>query len=215
MGALGSLSKSATVAFWYISVISTFGFGVLFLFGWLSEEFATSEKWKARRKCLIILAVIGVAGEQVSTIAEFAFSEHLQTISDKEVKNLQSRLADRQLTDAQLSRIARKLKSFAGQEFKITAYWDVKESLKIANRIYAALIGAGWTFIPPKSATFLMAGSVGVLVWTHPGASESTKKAAAALISALNQEDTASEPREQNPANPRSDEIELSVGTKP
>jgi hypothetical protein len=87
-----SLSKSTTVIWWYISVGAAFGFGVLFVCAWLSEEFAESEKWKARRKLLITLAIIGVVGEQLSTLAEFGFSEHLQTIDETTIVELQQRL---------------------------------------------------------------------------------------------------------------------------
>src|SRR5271157_3243699 len=89
---MGSLSKSATLMFWYLSVGSTFAFGTLFLVAWLSEEFAKSEKGKARRNVLIILAIIGVGGEQIATLAEFAFSEHLQTIDDSEIGELTARV---------------------------------------------------------------------------------------------------------------------------
>ena len=85
MDALESLSKSATVTFWYISVVATFAFGAVFLFGWLSEEFATSDKWKARKKWLIIAAIVGVAGEQLATIGEFVFSEHFKEIDDAQI----------------------------------------------------------------------------------------------------------------------------------
>src|SRR5713226_3380715 len=89
MGTLVSLSKSATLVWWYISVAAAFGFGVLFVVAWFSEEFARSEKWEARRKLLVTLAIVGVVGEQLSTLAEFAFSEHLQIIDDAKIATLQ------------------------------------------------------------------------------------------------------------------------------
>ncbi|MGO9453658.1 MAG: hypothetical protein ACLQDV_21800 [Candidatus Binataceae bacterium] len=110
MGALGSLSKSATVVFWYISVGSTFAFGTLFFIAWLSEEFAKSEKWKARRNLLIALAIIGVFGEQMSTIGEFAFSEHLQTIDERQISELTARVSGT-FTLGQMSALKACLKS--------------------------------------------------------------------------------------------------------
>jgi hypothetical protein len=98
---MGALSKSATVVLWYVSVAATFGFGSIFLFGWLSEEFATSEKWRARKKALIIIAIIGVAGEQLATLSEFVFSEHLQTIDDNQIERLEKKNAWQHLTEKQ------------------------------------------------------------------------------------------------------------------
>jgi|SRR5579862_312120 len=83
-----SLSKSATLVCWYAAVFAAVGFGTLFLVSWLAEEFAQSDKWKRRRTFLLIMAIIGCAGEQLATVAEFAFSEHLQTISDKDLAKL-------------------------------------------------------------------------------------------------------------------------------
>ncbi len=77
MGALSSLSKSATVICSYLFVFATVGFGTLFLLSWIAEEFAKSEKWKKRRTWLLIFAIIGCAGEQFFTVAEFKASQHL------------------------------------------------------------------------------------------------------------------------------------------
>jgi hypothetical protein len=128
MGALGSLSKSATVVFWYISIVSTFSFGVVFLVAWLSEEFAASDKWKARRNLLIVIAIIGVAGEQVATLAEFALSEHLQTIE-----------AGRSLSAAQEQAIAKDCAQFSGRVIFITSYSGDTEALRVGLQIKDAL----------------------------------------------------------------------------
>ena len=130
-------------------------------------------------------------------------------------KKIEERLADRSLTDAQVRVIADKLKLFSGQEFGITTYWDLKEPLSMANRIYGALNLAGWKYLKPESATFLLGGVAGVLVYVHPAADELTKKAAASLVSALTKEGITLELREQNdPKNPNN-RLYFNVGTKP
>ena len=118
MEALLSLSRSATVVCWNIAIGCTFVFGAIFLWGWLLEEFATSEKWKKRRKLLITVAVIGVFGEQLSTLAEFALSKHLQSISDKEVADLNAETAEQDRKTAGL--IAKVADSFRPREIP---YW--------------------------------------------------------------------------------------------
>jgi hypothetical protein len=60
----------------------------------------------------------------------------------------------------------------------------------------------------------MLGGVVGVLVWTHPDAGESTKKAAASLIDALNAEGIEATPRLQNPKNAKTDMININVGAK-
>jgi hypothetical protein len=117
---------------------------------------------------------------------------------------------------ATLRHKATKLKSFAGQEYKVTPFWELKESLNIANRIHQALSIGGWKYLEHgEGGSFLLGGVAGVLVYVHPGATDQTKTAAAALVSALNDEEIISEPREQNdPANPNNI-IQLNIGTKP
>ncbi len=130
-------------------------------------------------------------------------------------KKIEERLADRSLTDAQITEIANKVRPFSGQEFGITTYWDLKEALDIANRILKALNLAGWKYLKPERPSFLFAGIAGVLVYAHPAADERTKEAAASLVSALTKEGIASELRAQIfPENPHN-RLYLSVGTKP
>jgi hypothetical protein len=114
-----------------------------------------------------------------------------------------------------LASISEKIKPFHDQEYDITPYWDLNESISIANRIAAALNLGGWKYIKPERSSFLLGGVAGVQVWLHPSADESVKRAADALISALNEEDISATLKEQNPANPKDNKIHLSVGTKP
>jgi hypothetical protein len=119
------------------------------------------------------------------------------------------------LTDAQVISIGKRLKPYKGQPYTVTAYWDSKESVGIANRIHLALHDvAQWSYSDEASKSMLLGGVVGVVVWTHPDAEESSKQAAKALIDALNEEGIEATAREQNPKNPKSNMIALNVGSK-
>jgi flagellar hook-length control protein FliK len=136
-------------------------------------------------------------------------------IAEKTLLELRETLADRSLTTKQLEIIASKLKPFAAQEYDYAAYWDSKESIGIAERVHQALELAGWKFIPMKSRGYLLGGIVGVQVWHHPDADESTKKAVRSLIAALLKEGIQTEERIQNPVNnPKHNKISLTVGSK-
>jgi hypothetical protein len=130
------------------------------------------------------------------------------------VSKAEAKLADRTLADEQVRSIAGKLRVFSGQVYTVTAYWDSKESLSIANRIHSALLLAKWSYSDEGSKSMMLGGEIGVLVWTHPDAGENTKKAAASLIDALNAEGIEATPRLQNPKNPKSDTIGVNVGAK-
>lgn len=123
--------------------------------------------------------------------------------------------APRSLTDRQVEAIANDLKSFSGQEFRMTVYWDSPESVHIADRIYEALDRAHWSYDKPASRSYMLGGIMGVLVWTHPSAGERTKKAANSLLLMLNKEDIEASPREQNPKNPVENKIDVQIGAKP
>jgi hypothetical protein len=128
---------------------------------------------------------------------------------------IEQRLADRVLTDEQLSSISNKIKGFSGQEYGVTTYWDLKESVAISNRIALGLERGGWSYVKPAQAAFMLGGIEGVQVWVHPDADDSVKKAADALVEALNDEDMDAVLKEQNPANPKDNKIHLNIGTKP
>jgi hypothetical protein len=65
--------------------------------------------------------------------------------AELESERLRKQLADRTLSDGQVLSVGNKLKVFSGQSYTVTAYWDSKESLGIANRIHAVLHDvAGW-----------------------------------------------------------------------
>jgi hypothetical protein len=136
------------------------------------------------------------------------------TLAKEAAAKAEAKLADRTLTDGQVRSIGQKLGAFGGQAYTVTAYWDSKESLGIANRIHAALQVAGWAYSPEGTKGMLLGGEVGVLVWIHPDADENTKKAANSLVDLLNAEGIETASRQQNPKNPKSNEITLTVGAK-
>jgi hypothetical protein len=53
---------------------------VFFLVGWIAEETTKEHRWNKYRMLFIVMAIGGVAGEWIADIADFALSEHLQTI---------------------------------------------------------------------------------------------------------------------------------------
>lgn len=126
---------------------------------------------------------------------------------------IEERLADRKLTDAQIRTIAAKVHGFAGQEFEVTTYWELKEAMAIANQVFAALNIAEWKYIKPEGGRVLLGGVAGVLVYVHPEARDQTKQAALTLVSTLSHEGLGSELRHMT--GPPSDRLSINVGTKP
>jgi hypothetical protein len=135
--------------------------------------------------------------------------------AERELLELQQTLADRQLSDKQFKEIIEALRPFSGQEYDVTAYWDSKESLNIAERINQALQIAEWKFLPMTQYRAMLGGVVGIQIWRHPEADTRTIKAAESLIAALLREGLQAEPRIQNPTNnPKHNRISLSIGAK-
>jgi hypothetical protein len=88
MGAVSSLSRESTTLLLDIAQIGVFVFGFFFLGGWIAEETTKEHRWNRYHTLFVVMAISGVAGEWLADIAVFALSEHLQTISDKEVAKL-------------------------------------------------------------------------------------------------------------------------------
>ena len=135
--------------------------------------------------------------------------------AERETAKLTQRFAARSLTAGQLTMIADHLRGFAGQEFDVTPYWDLKESMAIANQIADGLNHADWKYVPPKQSGFMLGGVAGVQVYVHPSADNKIKTAASSLVAVLNEQGIESEIRYQNAANPPDSKLHLNVGTKP
>jgi hypothetical protein len=92
--------------------------------------------------------------------------------AERETARLTLRFADRTLSGAQVTAMASSLEPFAGQEWEVTPYWDLKESLALANRMLTMLNLAGWKYAPSKRSGFMLGGIEGVQVYVHPSAPE-------------------------------------------
>jgi hypothetical protein len=158
-----------------------------------------------------------VSANDTAVKAESHLAEALERAEKAErgTARLTDRFADRSLSDAQVRAIGDALRSFAGQEWELTPYWDIPECMAISNRILDALESAHWKFIPPDQFRALMGGVVSVLVYVHPiPPAKTVRPAADALVSALNANGIASQLRLENPKDPPSNRISLSIGTK-
>jgi hypothetical protein len=112
---------------------------------------------------VLIGYVIGHIGDDAITAK---FESRAKTAED----TLKKITSDRALTDEQIGAIASELRSFGGQEYQITTFWEMREPLAIANRIHAALQSATWKYVKPETGTFLIGGMEGVQVRVHPAA---------------------------------------------
>lgn len=83
MGALISLSKSATEHWLSGSEAALLGFGLLLVIGVVGEM--RLPFWSTRQKWFEVLVIIGIAGELLGDGGVFFFSAHLQTLSDVEL----------------------------------------------------------------------------------------------------------------------------------
>ena len=99
-----------------------------------------------------------------------------------ELAKLQAQMADRQITETQVSQIAGTLTQFAGQEFSVGAV-QLREPRALAGRIRDTLKGAGWRDIHESDEFYTPFD--GVHVSRHPRAEETIQKAADALVMAL------------------------------
>lgn len=88
MDAVASLSRDTTLGLLDVAQIAVFVFGLFFLVGWIAEETTKDHPWNRYSAAFVVMAIIGVAGEWIADIGVFALSEHLQTISDKELAKL-------------------------------------------------------------------------------------------------------------------------------
>jgi hypothetical protein len=138
MGALGSLSKSSTVAALNWSEWLLLGFGLLLVIGLIGER-KTDEKQTDRQKRWYkryeLMVIIGVAGELIADGGVFAFSGHLQTIGDIQIAriNRQTSLFSREAADA--NEHAAKADAHAGEANKRAAELELEAAKLRADNI--------------------------------------------------------------------------------
>src|SRR6266480_2451658 len=87
--------------------------------------------------------------------------------------------APRSIDATALADIKDALQKYAGQEYQITTFWDLKEPLAFSEQLHQALQQAGCKFNPHGTGgSFLLGGMSGVQVWVHPNAASHVSEAA-------------------------------------
>ncbi len=169
--------------------------------------------------------VAGIVGYRVSDLTQKETSAQIAEANARAAEAnargaeanlaLEKYKAPREIDAAGSELITSKLNQFAGQEYKFTTFWDVKEPLAFSLQLHTILQSAGWKYIPHgKGGSFLLGGLSGIQVYIHPAAEPKTKEAADALVSVLAQLDFAPVLKEQDPSNPTDNLIQLNIGTK-
>jgi hypothetical protein len=144
-----------------------------------------------------------------------ANAEKERAKAEKSLLELQNRLADRVITDADAKRIIEQVRQYKGREFQVVTYWDDREPLATAERLANILVAAGWKIDQPKTWTAILGGLSGIQVFFHPEASPEARQAAEALVSALNAVGLSAALREQNDPGHPTEKININLGTKP
>jgi hypothetical protein len=162
------------------------------------------------------LVIWGVVLETLCSIALFTFDEGLSGAQQSKIIALETRLAARTLSDAQVDALAARLKPLNSQHFDIVTYWKNPESLNITNRIYAALIKAGWIYDKPPSGEFILGVQTGVTA-LYDKRAPGVEKAATAFLEGLKANgidaaDDGQNPPANEPINPK---LTINVGIKP
>ena len=111
-------------------------------------------------------------------------------IAERELLEIQERLAPRRLTAEQQQVIAAKLRPFAGQLFGISATSSDLEVVQIRYQVMAVLGEADWSVAEQTGQEFGRTVS-GILVEIIPTAEQSAKTAAQELAAALRAENLA------------------------
>jgi hypothetical protein len=122
--------------------------------------------------------------------------------------------APRTLSDEATRAIKLALKPFAGQQWTMATFWDLKEPVNFATLLYEPLNGAGWKYDDSGSKSVLVDGLAGVQVSVHPQADVKVKAAAAALVAVLNKYHFNAAMKLVGSIN-NPDNIQINVGTKP
>jgi hypothetical protein len=195
-----------------LSILASFAVGAGIIF--------ESPKYSAAaHQVALWLVIVGVVAEAACTICLFVFDEGISGAQQSKIIALENRLAARSLLDGQFSDVVKRLKQFNGQEFDILTYWKNPESLAITNRIYDALLKAGWKYDKPTNGEFILGVQTAVQVWWDDRSPVGTILAARELIAALvsNGIDAAMDDQPQTHAanEPIVTHIQITVGIKP
>ena len=200
MGALGSLSKSATSLGLDVSEWTLLLFGLLLAIGAIGEE-SKSKRLVPWHRAFTIVVIIGIAGEFIADGGIFFFSKHLQTISDEEVARLNERAAEltKQAEEERSAReyrlfarylgpvrdqVSADLRRFSKQSVTLVADPNAVDGSHFMGELKAALLAAGWKVGQALDERLICKGT-GVEIWVKPQASAKTFEAADALRFAL------------------------------
>lgn len=126
---------------------------------------------------------------------------------------IERRLADRELSAQDADSIAKAVQPFAGQEYKVTTFWDLREPHEFTNKVHHALIAGGWIYTQHETGSFLLGGLEGVEIYAHPGASDQTRQAADQLVKILG--DLELHAKRKDAGGEVHAYISMNVGTKP
>ena len=105
--------------------------------------------------------------------------------------------------------------NMSANNFQITTFWNIDEPLSLSNRLYNALLNAGWQYVKPDHGLALFGNLEGIEIYVHPQAGPGTKAAADALVSALNADGLSAIRKDKNAPNNPDELINLNIGTKP
>lgn len=199
------------IRIWGLAATATIGV-ISFVATWAHSRW--SAELSAQREEAAIIAKresderIAEANARAAEANQKAEAERLERLK------IEARLADRSLNAEQTTQFVEAMTAFEGQEYKITTFWDLREPLALANMIYRALTASGWKYIPHgEGGSFLLGVIDGVEVFVHPEGSDAAKKAADALVAALN--DVGLVAKLKIAGGPPQSALNINVGTKP
>ena len=137
----------------------------------------------------------------------------VKAVAAKAQLELEKFKAPRSLTDEQILRLKDKLRPFAGQNFGMITYWNVKEPTDFTKQIGDdVLIAAGWNFIKAERGEALIGVVTGIEVELSDESVQIAKDAAYTLVSALAAEDVVATIRNEPTYTTL---IKIQVGMKP
>ena len=188
-------------------------------------ERAEADKQIAIAKADALRAKEGIANAEARSIEASAEVSRLRVTvanaekeraqAQKSLIELQRRIADRVITDADASRIIAAIKQFKNREFRVVTYWDDREPLATAQRLADILVAASWKLDQGDNPGVLLGGLGGIQVFFHPEASAEARRAAEALVSVLNSLGLSAVIRQMNDPGHPTERIHINVGSKP
>lgn len=143
-----------------------------------------------------------------ATDAQISFKQRVH------IASLEARIAARTLSASDQNEVATAVNEFSGQLFKLTSYMDDQESVDIADQLGKALNTAGWALIKPSKDVVLDSVIAGIVVYLDDQAPDSTRRAAKALVDALNAKHIAAKLHAIR-ANDPAAQLNVTVGIKP